>query len=201
MLPALRLSILLAVGLSVVGCGSNFVRPDDNAFALGQATYSQVLENMGPPRSTSERLWHPTGKRLKVASYVYTINGLQDRPGIVPVRSQEYWFYEDVLVARIFTSSFAEDSTDWNESNVDDLVKGKTSRAEVIDMLGRPSGAFIWPASPEAHGEALGYSHFYMTTRVTALGSKWLRHSKTLVITFDEKDRILDFRYRKDDEE
>lgn len=194
MLPAVRLSVVLLAVLTLVGChGSNFVRPADDEFKLGKATHSQVAEKMGAPQTTSESLFPGTGKRLTEEQYIYATYGAGR------VRRQLYFFYHDVLVGRQFTSNFPEDSSDWNEFKVDDLVKGKTTRSEVIEMLGHPSGAYIWPAVPKTSGEAIGYHYFYATREYSVFAKRLVRHSKDLIIIFDEQDRILAIDYRKKD--
>ena len=196
MLRLLRFALASASVAALVGCaGTNFVRPDDDTFRLGKTTYTQIVERMGSPITTGEFISQASGKKLKVARYGFATYGA------VRTRIQVYFFHDDVLVARNFTSNFPEDSSDWNESKVDDLVKGKTTRAEVIAMLGRPSGAYIWPAVAKTSGEAIGYHHSYITSQFTGLGNKRLRHSKHLVITFDDRDRVLDIEYRKKDDQ
>jgi hypothetical protein len=195
MLSALRHSVPFLAALSLASCvGSNFVRPDDSTFKLGTTTYAEVIARMGSPTKTSEFIVPTTGKRVKEVRYGYATFEA------VRMRIQLYYFYNDVLVGREFTSNFPEDSSDWNERKVDNLVRGKTTRAEVIRMLGRPSGARIWPATANTSGEAITYYHVYYTRKHTWGGRKQLRHTKDLVITFDTNDQILVFNYAKQDD-
>jgi len=191
-----RYAAVLVGPLVLVGCmSSNFVRPDDDTFKLGKATRSQVIEKMGQPQTTGELISKTTGKKLTVVRYSHAT------PQLWGVKLLVYYFHDGVLVARNFSSSFPQDRTDWNESKVDDLIKGKTTRSEVLDMLGPPSGAYIWPAVSKTSGEAIGYHYTSFTSKFTAFGNKLSRHRKDLLITFDEKDRILDIDYGKRDDE
>jgi hypothetical protein len=195
MIQLLRATISLFALSLLLGCaGRDFVRPADSAFTLGHTTYSQIIEKMGTPITTGEMISKPSGKKLTVARYGFATYGGAQR------RIQVYFFYDDVLVARNFTSDFQEDSSDWNEFKVSNLIKGKTTRAEAIEMLGHPSGAYIWTAVAKTSGEAVGYHHSHITSKFTGFGTKRLLHSKHLIITFDEKDRILDNDYTKKDD-
>ena len=53
--------------------------------------------------------------------------------------------HNELLVAQEFVSSFQADATEYDESKVGAIVKGRTTRAEVLALLGRPNGEAIYP--------------------------------------------------------
>ena len=203
--PFLRYRAKFLAVLVLAGCavaGTNFVRPDDNAYTLGKTTRAQLLASfsaarLGAEAETGETQSRASGKTLKYFTYGFATRAPSDHPGGIAARTQTFYFYDDVLVARQFTSSFVTDSSDWDETKVKDLVKGVTTRAEVVEMLGRPSGAYIWPAVSRTHGEAIGYHHTYITTPLTGLIHVRVRHSKHLIVTFDGADRVEDVEFRQ----
>ena len=54
-----------------------------------------------------------------------------------------FYFFDEVLVGHEFLSSWAEDHTDFDEKKVSTIVKGKTTRAEVIQLLGQLHAADV----------------------------------------------------------
>ena len=208
MLSTKRLHVPCLAVLVVSGCmGSSFSRQDDGKFVLGHTTYTQVIAEMGPPLSTqSGEARDPRREEFEIAHY--ESSAYFEEPGnrqdTYATSIQDYIFYKDVLVGRAFVSSNEKDSLNWNKFKVDDLVKGRTTRSEVIKMLGRPSAAFIWPAVAKTSGEAVGYYHCSMV-----VSQSWVamnkataqRHRKQLLITFDDNDRIADVEYERQDDE
>jgi len=192
MLSVLRAVLFASVLSSLAGCfGKDFVRPSSEAFRLGQTTYAQVIQQMGEPQKTGDVLKNE--KNVKTATYVYAATGVEPlEEGVIPARVLSYYFYNDVLVGQEFLSSFKADNSNFDETKISTISKGKTTRLEVVQLLGRPSASFVAPMVKETSGEAIGYG--YQTTRGGAF-SGFKFYSKTLRITFDDKDRVLDTEY------
>jgi len=55
-------------------------------------------------------------------------------------RAIRFEFWNDRLVGYNFLSSFNEDPSDFNATKIADIEKGKTTRAEIIQRLGPPTG-------------------------------------------------------------
>jgi hypothetical protein len=71
-------------------------------------------------------------KMVKMITYAYAdVGGKPLHQGVTPGRSLELNFYNEILVGQKFRSSWAEDNTDFDEKKVPNIVKGKTTRAEV----------------------------------------------------------------------
>jgi hypothetical protein len=180
----------LAALLLVAGCaGTDFVRPSTDDLKLGKTTYKEVLTRMGPPRQEGSVLKNE--KTVRTATYAYaTTGGAPARPGVTPARAQSFYFHDDVLVGHEFISSFAEDHSDFDESKVPGIVKGRTTRAQLQQLLGRPSGAQIYPLIKSGQGEAATYTYAQMTGSVFT--AKFYR--KVLVVTF-EGDVVTEVEY------
>jgi len=183
-------AIAAVVLLGLAGCaGTDFVRPDAESFKNGQTTYAQVLARMGTPRQEGTALVND--KNVKTATYAYAAaGGAPRRPGVTPARAQSFYFFNDVLVGHEFISSFADDHSDFDEGKVQGIVKGKTTRAQLVQLVGRPNGAQIYPLIKSQKGEAATYSYVHMTGSVFT--AKFYR--KKLVVTF-EGDVATDVEY------
>jgi hypothetical protein len=176
----------------LAGCaGRDFVRPSPDTFQLGRTSYSSVLQQLGEPRNVGEAV--KNGKVVKTIGYVYAAAGGEPlEEGVIPARILTYYFYNDLLVGQEFHSSFKVDSSDFNNSRIESLRKGQTTRGEVVQILGKPTASFIPPMVKATSRDAIGYT--YQTTRGGAFqGFKFF--NKILRVSFDEKDLVSDVEY------
>jgi len=102
-----------------------------------------------------------------------------------------YYFYNDILAGYEFVSSWAEDNTDFDAKKINAIVKGKSTKAEVIQLLGKPSGFYVYPMIKSQSGEAAAY--VYSDAKGTAFNMKFFR--KVLVVTFDAGDITSDVEF------
>lgn len=193
---ALRTALIASVLSLLAGCaGRDFVRPTSETFRLGQTTYAEVIQKMGPPRRTGVALKNE--KNVRAISYAYAATGGEPlEKGVVPARAQVYYFHNDSLVGQEFLSSFKSDNSNFDETKISAISKGKTTRTEVIQFLGRPSDTFVAPMVKETSGEAFGYG--YQATRRGSFGG-FKFNSKTLRIAFDDNDKVSDVDYASSD--
>lgn len=191
-----KCSILFVVLIVLAGCaGRNFVRPSSDAFTLGQTTYSQIIQQMGEPRSVGEVL--KNGKKVKSITYSYATT--VDEPsedGVIPARGLIYYFSNDTLVGQQFISSFKTDNSNFDDTKIANITKGQSTRTDVIQQLGKPSGSSIPPMVKETSGEAIVY--MYATTR-GGVYSGFKLFSKKLTITFDDRILVSDIDYESSD--
>lgn len=182
--------IVLAAALA--GCaGSNFERPGETAIKVGKSTYSDVIDEMGEPRSAGETLMQD--RKIKSITYTYAnTGGKPSEEGVIPARSLTYFFDKDMLIGSHFVSSFQQDSTNFDDSRVPYIKKGETTRSQVILALGKPSMIKLEPLVKKTHGEAIGY--VYVTTRGNVY-TGFKNHMKALVLTFDESDKVLEVEF------
>lgn len=185
---------LVVLPFLICGCaGKDFVRPNAEAFKLGQTTYAQVIQQMGEPRTVSDL--QVNEKLLKQTKYMYA-SRLAEEPsedGAIPARVLQCYFYNDTLVGLVYLSSMKSDSSNFDHTKIESMKKGKTSRTEVIQILGKPTASLITPMVKATSGEAIGYT--YQTVRGGAL-SGFKTFSKTLRISFDDRDIISEIDYQ-----
>jgi hypothetical protein len=192
MCKALRTASLLVFLYVLAGCaGKDFVRPSADTFQLGRTSYSQVVQQMGEPRKVGDVLKNE--KPVKSITYVYaTTVGEPLEEGVIPARALVFYFYNDTLVGQEFLSSFKSDNSNFDNTRIESIKKGQTTRAEVIQILGKPTASHIPPMVRATSGEAIGYT--YQTTRRAAFsGFKFF--NKILRISFDDKDTVSDVEY------
>jgi len=183
---------VFALLLVLAGCaGKDFVRPAPDAFKLGQTSYAQVVQQLGEPRKSGDLL--KDDKTVKSITYVYASAGSDaSEAGVIPARGLTYYFYDDRLVGQEFLSSFKSDSSNFDESKVEGIRKGRTTRAEVIQALGAPTALFIPPMVKATAGEAIGYT--YQATRGGAF-SGFKVFVKSLRVSFDDGGLVSDVEY------
>ncbi len=74
-------------------------------------------------------------------------------------RSLRHLFHNGTLVGTEFTSSFKQDGTDFEASKLSLIEKGKTSKAEVIQLLGTPGGSYMVPLTASPSELAMVYQY------------------------------------------
>ncbi len=182
------LAMLLGVLISISGCssGTDFKRPDPTTLQLGKTTEREIRERFGEPRSEGSLIRND--RRVKTLSYSYA----EAAPYVekVPVRAVVFSFHEGVLVGHDYTSSFSDDKTDFEDSSVDRIKKGDTSAAQVIDILGRPTGELIFPLAKAKEGRAYVYS--YSRTDKGPFGGNVRIRRKTVVVNIDASGLVSD---------
>ena len=97
-----------------------------------------------------------------------------------------FYFLDDTLVGYEFLSSFAEDNTDFDESKISEINEGKTTMNEVVKLLGKPGGYYIYPVIESPSEEAAVY--LYSENKGSAFNFRVFR--KVLIITYDD-DRVV----------
>lgn len=177
---------------ALAGCaGTNFKRPDPQSLVVGKSTSADVTKVMGAPLQTGELVKNE--KKLKTARYAYAEGaGKGKYPGVVPARAMVFYTFDDVLVGQEFVSSFPEDATDFDETKVQAIVKGKSTRADVVALLGKPNGEVIYPMIKNKNeiGSAYSYSH----AKGSVFDMKF--YSKVLVVSFDSGGIVTEVDYQ-----
>jgi hypothetical protein len=150
------LSTLICCFLLAACAGRNFVKPDPDSLKNGQTTYAEIIDRFGPPlrESTTQK----NEKTIKTISYAYASFGMKAHTATTTaVRAVGFHFYNEVLVGYEFLSAVEEDNSDFDETLVPQITRGKTTRAEVIRLMGRPVGRQIAPLVKDDAREALLY--------------------------------------------
>lgn len=182
-------ALILAVVLS--GCaGTNFKRPDPQALVVGKSTLSDVTRVMGSPLELGELL--KNGEKIKLARYAYAEGAGTGRyPGVVPARTMFFFTFNDLLVGQEFVSSFPNDATEFDETKVSAIIKGRSTRADVLALLGRPNGEARYPLIKNRSENGIIYS--YSHAKGSVFDMKF--YNKNLTVSFDSNDVATDVEY------
>jgi hypothetical protein len=187
----LSAAMLASTVLALSGCaGTDFVRPAEGELVIGKTTSADVSAKLGNPVQTGELT--KNDQQLKVVRYAYAVSGGESGyEGVTPARSQSYFFFKDVLAGHQFVSSFKVDLTDFDGKKVASIVKGKSTRQDVVALLGKPSGEAVYPLIKGTQDRAFiyGYSQFKGTVFTPKM------HSKTLLVSFDNAGIVTDVDY------
>ena len=189
---------LLLIVLTVSACSTkkDFVRPNADTFnadtfKLGQTKYPQVILQMDEPQNTGEKI--KNGETIK--EIVYAHASLPMWETVFPGRALGFYFHNDTLVGQDFVSSFKSDNSNFDHTRISAIVKGKTTRTQVVQMLGKPTSFYIFPmVSKTSSGEAIGYNYVKGFWGGPS-GHELKQSTKSLRVTFDSKDLVLDVDY------
>jgi len=177
---------LVVFALLLNGCaGRDFVRPSADSFTLGKTTYAEVVARYGSPYREGTMLKNE--QTVKTISYAYaTKAGTPLVSGVTPARVAAFYFNDLVLVGHEFTSSFREDHTDFDETKVTRIKKGETTKAQVIELMGPPTGTYLFPLVQRRTDSGLVY--IYTQTRVEPIpfAPKIRQYRKVLVVSLGD---------------
>jgi hypothetical protein len=182
-------TVLAALAVVLVsGCaGTDFRRPDPQAVVVGRSTAEDVTRVMGPPRQVGEAMLN--GQKVNTMTYVYAAAaGEPLYQGVVPARALVFTTFGGVLVGQEFVSSFKQDATEFEHTKMSGIVKGRTTRSEVLALLGRPNGEAVYPMVKEKDQKGLVYS--YAQAKGTVFNMKF--HNKALVVSITPSDVVSD---------
>jgi hypothetical protein len=182
--------VTIMCGLALAGCaGVNFKRPDPASLKMGKTTTAEVIAVMGPPARTSETTKNT--HLMKNFSYSYAESAITAaRTDVITARGITLSMFNDVLVGQQFRSTFKEDTTDFDETKIAQIIKGKTTRNEVIALLGNPSGEAIFPIIKTPGEVAIRYS--YLQARRPLFVGGLIIYSKDLAVSLDSYNVVSD---------
>ncbi len=147
----------------LAGCttGRDFAKPTAEAVTLGATTRAEIVAKYGEPLrqsmstvSTSSTDQPSSTNPFELAMVPGTYAGVgysfsTRMPGLLAdttnSRSMSFALWNDKLVAYNFISNFSQDTSNFDETKVQSLQKGKMSKADVVAMLGQPTGRAIYP--------------------------------------------------------
>jgi hypothetical protein len=151
----------LLAGLFAMACGStgrDFARPQADQLVLGRTTYADIVSRFGRPEQ--HRTVTNNGEQVTAISYSYTGPGAaSSAEGVSAAKSMGFYFLRNTLVGYEYVSTFKADSSDFDDTRIGDIQRGATTEAQVKDLVGRPTGMYIFPLIPRQDGHALLYLH------------------------------------------
>lgn len=193
--------------LAACGIGRDFQPPTEGELRLGQTTVAEATRRFGEPfrrtvvassasdvNTAAASDGRPAGLRpasvegvTHVLSYVFVTSAAN-------ARSMLLTFWNDRLVFHNFVSSFAEQSTNFDEAKVGQLRRNATTYAELRAMFGPPSGQGVYPVVASRGHRLVVYQY--------AQGNQQTRSVlyKRLEVLVDARDVVLDYYLRAIDE-
>jgi len=142
----LRTGFIMLLGTALVACvtvGKDFERPHPKTLELGTTNYQQIIQRFGEPYVKGQSSHN--GKIVESITYTFSDGAAKSSDNIIPARSMAFHFFENLLVAYTFVSSFPQDKTDFDESKVGAITKDQSTVDQVVALLGEPSGKISWP--------------------------------------------------------
>jgi outer membrane protein assembly factor BamE (lipoprotein component of BamABCDE complex) len=152
-------SIAAAV-FAVAGCftvGTAFHVPATDSLQLGRTTQQELLASVGGGAGVPSNI---TAHGVPVQCYdfdSYKAGGTAMGRGLLG-RSASYCFSGGVLVGYVVTSNLDTESSDFDADKAGTITQGMT-RAQVIELLGKPAGMAIHPIADSSNGSQLRYSY------------------------------------------
>ncbi len=206
--PKIIRAVFLTALVTMAGCahtvGHDFARPEQTGVVLGQMTEADILSRYGAPSSRTSSTRSTASIPVKQPSsfetaqvpgvftflrYNYVLNQPPIAGGDMNQKGAIFTFWNGVLVAHDFTSSFAADSSNFDEAAAQVLLAPRQmTRDEVIVRLGNPGGRFIYPMTPTPGMERLRYSYQKFDT------NSHQRSIKAMDIVFNASGQMLDYR-------
>lgn len=187
-----RVVITLAiVALSAcVSVGRDFARPNMESMRSFNPDYDQIKSKYGKP--WSEGSITENGKNIIKLTYGFGTNkGRPHKGDSVSVRTMEYYFFNNTMVGYDYFSSVRQDNTDFDETKRNAIINKKTTRSEVVALLGAPSGFRTYPMISATSGEAAVYMYIDYTKDQDYKIST-VRH---LLVTYDVAGVVQDVNY------
>jgi hypothetical protein len=206
---------MMAVSACTTTTGRQFDRPTSATLKIGETTRAQAIGLYGESRSQSSfslpiTTSSPTAFDaadetgiVSVASYSYIISRapiLGDNPDTVdpkvtPARTMTLFFWNDRVAGFRGSSTFREDKTEFDESKISLIEKGKTSVAQLTALIGKPAGQMAYPLVRNKGNEKLiySYSSFKRDTRVFQM--------KTLEVLTNAQNVVVDYKFASNSEQ
>lgn len=163
---------------------------------LGKTPKSQVVAMIGAPMEEETVTYRkdmndkelPQPKVGKMMRYRFSAPSAAGAvAGSPPTRWVNVILIDDAVVAYFASSSFKEDSSDFDVSQASKLEKGKSTKDSVLASLGTPSGKGIYPFAVSPQGTGYFYS---VDLRNIPAGSNT---RKRVQVYFDDKGLVEDF--------
>ncbi|RJF88138.1 hypothetical protein D3874_14855 [Oleomonas cavernae] len=164
--------VLAACLLAACSSGRDFARPTMATISPGVATEQSVVGQFGTPQQRRQQIAPvPSPEQVATArsgfdsmpvegayvrlDYDYSKS---DGFGGTSHKNLFFIFWNDRLVAYDLISDMEGASTKFDESRIAALRRGVTTKQQVIELLGEPSGQAIYPMVKDKGNQLLSYS-------------------------------------------
>lgn len=207
----LRFLVVAGAMLAVAACGigRDFTPPVEGELRLGQTTVAEASQRFGQPyrrtvvaSSTSDvnaatdaaSDGRPAGLRPASVEGVTHVLGYVFVTSAASARSMLMTFWNDRLVFYNFVSSFAEQSTNFDESKVAQIRRNAMTYGELVALFGPPSGQGIYPVVAARGHRLIVYQFAQGNTQTRTV------QYKRLEVLVDARDIVLDYYLRAVDQ-
>lgn len=189
------LIILAAIftGCAVTSKGNKFNGSVIDNMVLEGTSVEEVKKLLGEPDRV--RIKTHNDKEFKILRYRYgeIINNKAHNKAL------HVEFFEEKVNAYNFRSDFSEDNTNFDETNRNKLTISVTTKSDVLDLFGKPTGKMKVPSTfskgfYRSEGEKLAegaeeiWSYLYLYKDRTV--SPPAKNMKYLVLYFDDNDKL-----------
>jgi hypothetical protein len=199
---------LFLLCLGACHTGHDFPRPTPDSLVLGQSMRAEILRTYGKPTRESSAVLSsaqtegvtrgefdmtPVSGSFATLIYLYAdrtrmvLMGARSPP---PAKVAAFDFWNETLIAYNFVSTFKEESSNFDDSRIAEIRKGQSTKADIAQLFGPPSGRAIYPAVQHQGNEKFVYS--YVQVRNSE------RFAKRLEVLFDANGIVLDYRFVSD---
>lgn len=212
-------SIWLLPTLLIAGCitpgiwGSAFERQFEPGILLGSTSVDNLMNRMGEPNlsrdmpvwkvlSTKvgtfaeplERLQSINNFELREMYYGHSGSGIPKYEDQHPTRGQIFYFFQNRLVGHYYLSTLRDDHTDFAVENIEKIVTGKTIRKEVHQLLGPPTGRFVYPLAPRNAYDADVYYSETAEGWITGgrFKARFNHQIKKLIVIYNNQNTVID---------
>ena len=180
----IRKILLAAALIALSGCTPpSFVKPAQDKLTLGKSTRDDIIQSVGTPLSQNNG--QINSEKVQFINYFH-IEGAKFWGLIVPQRSLTYTVFDNVMVGEAYTSTFDGESTDFDVSKIPAIEKGKSTRAEVVALLGKPSGEALYPIVTDKKEKGL----VYVYTWARFAGMLTSPNTNLLVVSLNENNVV-----------
>ena len=186
--------VVVVFAMFMVGCagtaGTSFQKLEINQLVYGSDTQESIKQKLGEPYKEGAVTKNDT--QFKTMSYAYSSTGGDAAyKDVIAGRSQGFYFNNNKLVGHEFTSTWALDSTDFDESKIGNIKKGTTTVQQVVELLGKPGGEYVYPLVTNETEKAKVY--LYQQTKGSVFNLKF--YQEMLVVSYDENGIVTDVKY------
>jgi len=194
--------VFVFIILAVAGCksGEQLARPAETSFEPGKTKITEILAQYGKPGYECAGVFN----EKPVTQYVYTLAKTpysvffypEAIPVSVPMRLMTFNFCNDVLVGYLYTSSFKDDNTNFDETKIGLIKANMTQEKELIMIMGRPSGRSIYPVA--AQDETI-ITYSYGESRASGENRQNVkRYEKILTVHLDQAGTVTGIDFKND---
>lgn len=155
--------LFLIAALAACKHGRDFARPSPETLVLGSTSRADVEGNYGRPVQQSSAIRTDNGEgagyvpatpfagafvagSFSSISYVHSDETARILyGGRTKAKAVNFVFWNDVLVGYDYISTFDDDPTNFDETRINSIKKGQTTRSDLVQLLGQPTGRAVYP--------------------------------------------------------